>query len=1013
MLRKGLGFLICMVAVVAVWAAGKTSMLALMGQPELCLKLTAELSGDDGIILLERQEIDKVIGELKLNSLGATIGRLSKKFPHVDIFAVITPAGLIVFNAKNGCRLLDSSSDHSADKIRFALKKLIHKPVYVSVVSVRNVGVSPKLKEKTNALIDSIERLLTEKDQVQLLERSNLDLVNSERKLTGKQFQLINSAKVLSFEFEPEGNVAHINLKISVSNIKGNRLGQLEYKDIFGKKKGEAGQIVKDLEPLLKLQSVNGKRKKEAASFFAEYQTLIKNGKKYSEAAEKLNAALALEPMNSKYRYAELELYSKSCYNQVWRRWIDNSRRQLERCKKFHKDFPNYLSPDFNTKYIFNYYKVFQRAPYLFLSDRSGAHVAPTSGEAAEMDALCDELRPLFVADLKHNYCKFDLSDGINSDRELWCYCDAVWRSTLIEYSGEFAKWLDLRRNTFLKFYEDAEKYARKNPGSISKANERINSLVNSFWFHLDSRICDSNNQALIDYYKSSEKYIKFCEKSSLLSVKKAALRMDFLRCAVSFPRNKQTLEKLFNEYYEKMYKLDPDSFKSSQCWIDFYGFTTWWIRTPNFDKRCREKFREKKGLITAKENLKELCLKRKWDALVPYVEQMRNEHIAAIKKGTFCNIYSTLVHGFSDFKLPDNPNAIKIFNRMNADFSIKTFTYNQMFCGKKMILRGLTQHNGKIFMMFRERRKLCIGMWDPVRDSTDVILSPIKAFPQIYDRTSFIREKENRIAASDKYIVIPFQDGRVAVFSRTDEVWRVLPKMASAPVRGIVILNEKIYIACRHQHKYDSYLISFKPDGSEYKVILSYDRKDKQNEPEKINGMINCLVTVNSSDLAFLVFSKRKNIVFRYNTLKDTFERITTLPVNGNQDCLFMQNGVMYCNTQGFGSRLYRIDPATGKFECVFIQDEFNYRMNPKDHPVKVHSKWSIAPPYLLKNGYLWSSYMEPAVVDMTDPAKSPPLMMIPSPYLTDGPGQSVIYYGFYRCYVVTPKKEETRSSN
>ena len=135
------------------------------------------------------------------------------------------PVRPVVFNAKNGFRLWDDAPENPADHIRFAVAKLERKnPMYLSIVSVRNIGISRTMEPQIEALVISLERKQIRTPEIQLLERERLEKVTDERSLTGKRFALIPSVRLLTFEFEQGGDNAGINVKILIRNIGGKML---------------------------------------------------------------------------------------------------------------------------------------------------------------------------------------------------------------------------------------------------------------------------------------------------------------------------------------------------------------------------------------------------------------------------------------------------------------------------------------------------------------------------------------------------------------------------------------------------------------------------------------------------------------------------------------------------------------------------------------------------------------------------------------------------------------------
>jgi hypothetical protein len=233
-MRKLLHIILLLAAVTVVATPKK---LGLIGDEQVCELLTVELSGAKDLQLFERTEVNKVLKEHKLseNNLAAT--QLSKLFPHVDIFAVIQNKRLIVFNAKNGFRLMDANAAEAqeiAKLIRLSVKKLsIENPVYVSIVSVRDIGVPRRYKPKIKEFTRAFEQELMKQVNIQMLERSHLALVNKERALTEQRYNLKSSARLLTLEFEPGREAAIINVKLLIRDLTNKTIGKGSTPDAF------------------------------------------------------------------------------------------------------------------------------------------------------------------------------------------------------------------------------------------------------------------------------------------------------------------------------------------------------------------------------------------------------------------------------------------------------------------------------------------------------------------------------------------------------------------------------------------------------------------------------------------------------------------------------------------------------------------------------------------------------------------------------------------------------------
>ncbi len=244
--------------------------VALIGDGNLVDPVTAELSSASDFELLERSGIEKVLNEHKLNTIRLSAGVLAKHFPHVDVFAVFTSNRLVVFNAKNGFRLWDDSPENATKKIVAAKNKLaVANPIYLSIVSVRDVGIPHRLNPKIEEFVTLFEQQLIKSPTIQMLERSHLGTVSDERKLTRKQFALTPSARLLTLEFEPGSEATIVNVKLIVHNLANQKLVSLEQSDAFddlSKKTLSLGR--KLVSGLLKADIPLSDRKKEAEQLF-------------------------------------------------------------------------------------------------------------------------------------------------------------------------------------------------------------------------------------------------------------------------------------------------------------------------------------------------------------------------------------------------------------------------------------------------------------------------------------------------------------------------------------------------------------------------------------------------------------------------------------------------------------------------------------------------------------------------------------------------------------------------
>ena len=217
---------------------GAPLKLAIVGVPEFVDLTIAELSDDDGLELIERSAISQVLKEHSFSEMRLSGSELCKLFPHADVFAVIAEKSMRTFNAKNGFCLSDSEHGGAAKKmvgdIRLAMAKTAQdEPLLLSKLAYRDAGVARRLQKRLPEVVADIERMLLADQNIQLLERDRLEMVATERGLSGATFQLPASTLLIAFEFEPGENGGMVNLLIQVHDLTQRKVAEESIKDLF------------------------------------------------------------------------------------------------------------------------------------------------------------------------------------------------------------------------------------------------------------------------------------------------------------------------------------------------------------------------------------------------------------------------------------------------------------------------------------------------------------------------------------------------------------------------------------------------------------------------------------------------------------------------------------------------------------------------------------------------------------------------------------------------------------
>ena len=291
-------------------------------KPDALLVLAeAKLFELKNVVLLERVEIDKVLAEQKLSGMfNATnaieLGRILK----TDIFAVLEPTSIVIFDAQTGLRLVDETLpideilsdkiEEAAEIVAVAVSTAVEKRqkldqgklVTFGVLEVRNADFPVDRDGWCRAVAGMLERSLLHRGGA-VLERSRLQLVNRERQLTGDTSNdLLASMKLIDLEFT-RGETMQ-TFKITA------RIGDKTYR--------AESPIDKPLNAVQKLAEqlsegkvvVEASLVNEAARFLTEARFLERNGR-LSEAIETVETAIALNPTNPDYRGLLVNLLTK------------------------------------------------------------------------------------------------------------------------------------------------------------------------------------------------------------------------------------------------------------------------------------------------------------------------------------------------------------------------------------------------------------------------------------------------------------------------------------------------------------------------------------------------------------------------------------------------------------------------------------------------------------------------------------------------------------------------------
>lgn len=729
----------------------------------------------------------------------------------------------------------------------------------------------------------------------------------------------------------------------------------------------------------------------EAKRFFAEYQAQTSTAAK----KEKLDAALALDPMNEYYRYEELVLYSTFCYNRDWDIWIANAREQHRRAKKFHADFPNYRTGDWNRKFVFEFHRVFQMQPFSYIYVRNNL---PTAKQAKEMAELCDELRPLVRMDLKRAWFPYDLTDGISSWKELENYTSVVYRTCLMELYGSQERFWQERIEGYSEILDAMEKFVQEHPEDREKT-ERIGAF---FWFdkmalsHGDLQTDDEVSMRYLS--REIEPLLERMEQSTFPEIRAQGTRFRLYQALVQAPRNRESALRVLEEFLTQ----HPDG-----DWLsDRYGsdmrsglntFSNWWIQTPGLAGRLEEYDRQRRARSFV-EVVQDLFRKKDWAGLTARADEMRELRKLRIANVRVDDPYYNILFLFSrSQELPGE--AWRFFERMNADFDIKSRSLAELFGSTKPLqVIGLCRRENTIFLLLEQERKFFLGVSDiSLTRGTLYLLSPEPStFDGLYSR-GFGPGNLAPWDCNGSLAAIALKNGDLLLYDLKEKEEHILPDVLPAPARGIAIAGDKVYALCgQNGESKQNYLISCNLSGEDYRIHFSNVRIEKKNELERAFGEVDSLFALNDNELIFLLCTRKVNVL-RYRIDADRFELVCEPGETASYNRMYRDNDVFYAQTNGHGSLIHRVDPEKNRADCILMQDQ-RY----KGIQAPFCRRWPVQGPFARRNDLLFGAGWYSSVVDLSDPAKSPQLFLPRAGFLISGRDGAVIYFCGFRYFEV-----------
>lgn len=738
----------------------------------------------------------------------------------------------------------------------------------------------------------------------------------------------------------------------------------------------------------------------EAKQFFAEHQAQISMAAK----KEKLDAALALDPRNEYYRYEQLEFYSAFCYSTNWDAWIANAKEQFRRAKRFHEDFPNYRTGNRNRKFVFAFHKVFQRQPFRYIYARNNP---PTAKQAKEMAELCDELRPLTRMEETRICYPFDLADGISSRKELQNYAAVVYHYSRMEFYGSQERFWQERLKGYSELLDVMEEFVRKHPDERKKVEE-----IGTFdWFDdlaLSDGEIQTDDEASVRYLSQEiDPLLERMEQSTFPKIRAMGTRFRLYQALTRAPRDRESAFRVMEEFLKEHPGGD---------WLDdaywpmtnfaLSTFSNWWIQTSRLAGRLEEHYRQLRAR-SSPETITDLCQKEDWAGLVVRANEMREVRKCRIAELNVDNPYLNIAVAFSQSReLPDA--AWRLFERMNADFDIKSRSIAELFGSSKPLqVIGLCKRGDTILLLLDQEKKFFLGVCDI--SLTRGMLYHLSPESSAFDGLYFGNLGAKNLAPLDcngNLVAIALKNGDLLLYDLKKKQEHIRPLILPAPTRGIAIAGNKVYALCGQEGaSKQNYLISCDFFGGHYQIHFSNVRSEKRNEFEQAVGEVNSLFARNDNELIFLL-STEKAKVFRYRIDADRLELVCDLGETAFVNRMYRDNGVLYAQSNGHGFLIHQVDPEKNRADCVLMQD-----CRYKGIQAPFCRSWMVQGPFARQNNLLFGAGWSTTVVDLSDPAKSPQLFMPPSGFVISGKNGAVIYFSEFRYFEIAGRTPATET--
>ncbi len=992
-MRKLILLFILLSGFVAVITAAEFK-IALIGDSTVAEKAAdlalTTLSKEKDIALLERGAIDKLLREHKLTRSGMSAMELVSfaQIAHVDIFAVINSAvknketvisSLLVFDAKSGFKLHDLSLSGQLDADIKTINRVIIESKaqllqtginYVAVLAVRNAGVPTKYKYQMENIASEVQRRLVAAPEIAVLERSRLGLVLKERELSMQQHKLLTSASLLDFEFSQGTSAEIVNLKLYIMSPDGKILKEKIYENCLTEPDTVIKNIISDLSKYFN-KPMTGKvssAKAEAQRYFNEYR-YHSGQQQYTVGVQALEAAIALNNKNIKYQLKLLSVMPwavserrSSSKKEYFGGLLSAAQQILKESKAIRQRFPNYSKGITEITTIND---------WLWSNLKNNYSVLTDAQKQAAID-YSHEMRPFFSQEL-FRYWKYDLSDGINSRRELQNYeahlMRNVWRFLYFD-DDEFMQAYIINSTKVIKAYNEFSQkhhFVKLHLG-FCRGHDFIN-LYDVLKRHLQK-------EAILDF-------IVAAKDSRQVDIKEKGYIVEFARKSALKNNNREYFVMELKKLLPVLAEIHKDKrAPSSRVPNSFRYIVRDYLRHQdaprglyNLFEETRQKFilnnsspqdwetiaiRNKQAKTS--EDIAELVIASKeyigtWRRANSKTNRVDyGEHPARIIREM-----ANKINPFIYLSIKDREICLEALRILNSPLKVrlvKTFfeQYNEFS-------RNVVEYEGDLYLIGGDK-KLMIFKFDLKSEKVDEVYSV-----ENNSRTLNFKYVLDAFFVNDKYFIIG-GDGKMLLISRKNGSTTIIKDLPDRYVHGIAVMNDRVYAFTGLKKVVANTLFSCDLKGQERKVHISTRNRVKQNPLEEQSEMrISRLFPDPAKNRLLFVNGGKYPGLWTMNLENGTLKCLLSINNTDNswvrkiKDQLHIVGGTL--ETAYF---IYDIKKDSSEFIC------FNFSRNYlKGFGLQAHKpryitgqRLNIRPPFLAGGKHLWAGRFGGVFVDM-----------------------------------------------